>query len=128
MFIEQSGSFPVRFADVSPSAVKELSAFGRAAAEATLGIARASDTNIESTWRQLGSLGSHDLSAMRELLGPPKRVLGAGSHGTWITALFDYGEFVATYETGVDEVGSFDARGWLLLLAHRPFGIDNVQT
>lgn len=47
---------------------------------------------------------------MRELLGPPKRVLGAGCHDSWITALLDYGSFVATYETGHDAVGRFDAR------------------
>lgn len=47
---------------------------------------------------------------MRELLGPPKGVLGAGRHGSWITVMFDYGDFVTTYETGHDSVGSFDAR------------------
>lgn len=82
----------------------------KAAAEASLGPERASNPAAVSAWRLLCSLGSHDFSAMRELLGPPKRVLAAGGHGTWITALFDYGDFVATYETGHDSVGSFDAR------------------
>lgn len=87
-----------------------MKARSQAAALASLGEERASNPGEVSTWRLLCSLGSHDLSAMRELLGPPKGVLGAGRHGTWITALFDYGDFVTTYETGHDSVGSFDAR------------------
>ncbi|TFK37698.1 NAD-P-binding protein [Crucibulum laeve] len=109
LFVEQSGTFPVRFSDTPPSALEERSALGKTAAEEVLGSKRASDPNEVSTWRLLCSLGSHDLSAMRELLGPPKRVIGAGRHGTWITALFDYGNFVTTYETGIDTVGAFDA-------------------
>ncbi|KAJ2927603.1 hypothetical protein H1R20_g9485, partial [Candolleomyces eurysporus] len=109
LFVNQSGFFPVRFSDIPDSAKDDLKARSQAAALASLGQSRASNPGEVSTWRLLCSLGSHDLSAMRELLGPPKGVLGAGRHGSWITALFDYGDFVTTYETGHDSVGSFDA-------------------
>jgi predicted dehydrogenase len=56
-------------------------------------------------------LSSHDLSAMRELLGMPKRVLHATQRrgGVYLTATFDYGDYVCQYETGVDNIARFDA-------------------
>jgi predicted dehydrogenase len=56
-------------------------------------------------------LGSHDLSAMRELLGPPKAVLYAAQRqdGVYLSAAFDYGSFVCHYETGIDQIARFDA-------------------
>ncbi|KAF9462294.1 NAD-P-binding protein [Collybia nuda] len=109
LFVEQTGFFPVRFADVPDSAIEDRSQRSKTSAEASLGQARASNPTEVATWRLLCSLGSHDLSAMRELLGEPKGVIGAARHGSWIAALIDYGDFVANYETGHDSVGSFDA-------------------
>lgn len=60
----------------------------------------------------LGGLNSHDLSAMRELLGgPPKRVVAAHQwhEGNFLTVLMDYGDFAAYLETGVDDQRRFDA-------------------
>ncbi len=56
-------------------------------------------------------LSSHDLSAMRELLGVPSKVLFAAqrSGGLYMAAAFDYGEFVCQFETGIDEIARFDA-------------------
>ena len=56
-------------------------------------------------------LSSHDLSAMRELLGVPSKVLFAAQRGggLYIAAAFDYGEFVCQFETGIDEIARFDA-------------------
>jgi predicted dehydrogenase len=56
-------------------------------------------------------LGSHDTSAMRELIGVPERVLYAAqrSGGRMITAAFDYGKFVCQFETGVDRIPRFEA-------------------
>ncbi len=56
-------------------------------------------------------LSSHDLSAMRELLGMPKKVLFAAlrSEGFYLVAAFDYGPFVCQFETGIDEIARFDA-------------------
>lgn len=63
------------------------------------------------TYRLLCGLGSHDLSAMRELLGRPRRVLSAHQwrRAGFIVALFEYDGFVVTYETGVDDQVRFDA-------------------
>jgi predicted dehydrogenase len=56
-------------------------------------------------------LSSHDLSAMRELLGMPKRVLYAAQRagGLYLSAAFDYGDFVCQFETGIDAIPRFDA-------------------
>jgi len=57
-------------------------------------------------------LSSHDLSAMREWLGMPNKVLFAAQRGNglYMTAAFDYGRFVCLFETGVDEIPRFDAQ------------------
>ena len=56
-------------------------------------------------------LSSHDLSAMRELLGVPNKVLFAAqrSGGLYMAAAFDYGPFVCQFETGIDGIARFDA-------------------
>jgi predicted dehydrogenase len=66
---------------------------------------------LAGAYRLLCGLGSHDLSAMRELLGAPKGVAAArlSRGGRFITALLDYDDYVVTYETGVDEQLRFDA-------------------
>jgi predicted dehydrogenase len=67
--------------------------------------------DLASTYRLLCGLGSHDLSAMRELLGKPRGVAAARQwrNGQFITALLEYDGFFVTYETGVDEQLRFDA-------------------
>lgn len=81
--------------------------------EAALSPEGAANPKNVFTYRLLGGLGSHDLSAMRELLGVPKRCFAASraqAEGMpFITALFDYGGFTATYESGIDNVADFDA-------------------
>jgi predicted dehydrogenase len=66
---------------------------------------------LAGAYRLLCGLGSHDLSAMRELLGRPQRVLSARQwrKGGFMVALLDYGDYVVTYETGVDDQVRFDA-------------------
>lgn len=66
---------------------------------------------VAGAYRLLCGLGSHDLSAMRELLGPPSGVHAARQWrgGGYIAALLDYGDYVVSYETGVDEQLRFDA-------------------
>lgn len=56
-------------------------------------------------------LSSHDISAMRELIGMPKRLLSASFRrgGLFINASFDYGDFICQFETGIDSVARFDA-------------------
>ena len=59
----------------------------------------------------LGSLGSHDLSAMRDVIGMPEKCLAAtrteGDDGNccWWSALFKYKGFKAYYEVSGDERG-----------------------
>lgn len=78
-FVGQSGTFPKTFSDYTPEDSKELSSrtseFLEQALSQELGIPVTSATALQ--WRHLGSLGSHDLSAMREALGMPTAVLGA---------------------------------------------------
>jgi predicted dehydrogenase len=56
-------------------------------------------------------LSSHDLSAMRELIGMPKKVLFAAQRqdGLYLEATFDYGSFVCQFATGLDTIARFDA-------------------
>jgi predicted dehydrogenase len=56
-------------------------------------------------------LSSHDLSAMRELLGMPNKVIFAAQRGggLYLAAAFDYGPFVCQFETGIDGIARFDA-------------------
>ncbi|RXZ82615.1 gfo/Idh/MocA family oxidoreductase [Paenibacillaceae bacterium] len=59
---------------------------------------------LVSSYRLLCGLGSHDLSAMRELIGMPNRVKAA-SHwngGRFMNIIFEYDDFCASFEVGVD--------------------------
>jgi len=67
---------------------------------------------IHQAYRILTNLGCHDLSAMREAIGMPRRVVGATSTNNgsfFMNAILDYGDFSVVYETGLDQVGRFDA-------------------
>lgn len=82
-------------------------------AEKALSPEQAANPRDVGTYRLLGGLGSHDLSAMRELLGMPKRCIAAtrskADGPPFLTALFEYDGFTTTYETGIDQVADFDA-------------------
>lgn len=69
------------------------------------------DPLLRTAYGQMLGLSSHDLSAMRELLGMPQGVLYAAQRqgGRYLTAAFDYGDFVCQFETGVDNIPRFDA-------------------
>lgn len=65
---------------------------------------------VQNAYMLMLGLSSHDLSAMREMLGMPQRVLHATQRGgLYLTATFDYGEFVCQFDTGVDTLPRFDA-------------------
>lgn len=57
----------------------------------------------------LTRLGTHDLSAMREIIGMPEKVLGASLAPPFWTVLFQYKGFPVTYESGINNVPIFDA-------------------
>ncbi|GGI99010.1 oxidoreductase [Alicyclobacillus cellulosilyticus] len=107
-FIDQS-SVVFRPADIPEDALVDRARRADAMAVAAFGARLPAE--VYRTYRQLCGLSSHDLSAMRELLGTPRRVVAARAwqHGTYIVALFAYDGFYVTFETGVDEQGRFDA-------------------
>jgi predicted dehydrogenase len=74
-------------------------------------IGPAAPPDLRAAYAMLLGLGSHDLSAMRELLGAPTRVLYAAHRrgGTYLSAAFDYGSYVCHYESGMDAIPRFDA-------------------
>jgi virulence factor len=59
----------------------------------------------------LTSMSCHHLSAMRELIGEPRRVLAAHrtNNGFNNTITFDYGHYVCQYQAVIDRIGLFDA-------------------
>ena len=67
--------------------------------------------DLEEAYLLLLSLASHDVSAMRELLGFPRRVLyAAARHDSWVvSAAFDYGSFVCDLVAGFDHIPRVDA-------------------
>ena len=94
--------------DIPQHLMEDRWARGRRLVEEALGPVT---DELAGTYRLLCGLGSHDLSAMRELFGPPRKVSAARMWrgGLFITAFLDYDDFVVTYETGVDEQLRFDA-------------------
>jgi len=90
----------------------ELIADGRARTQAMLRSVMGEDCPPDAlrAYQVLTGLSSHSFSAMRDLLGPPRRCSYAVQHkGETVLALFDYGHFTALYEAVIDEVSRFDA-------------------
>lgn len=65
---------------------------------------------LKTAYRMMLGLSTHDTSAMREMLGMPKRVLHASqrANGRYLTATFDYGDFVCLFSTGGDSIPRYD--------------------
>ncbi|KAF2009346.1 NAD(P)-binding protein [Aaosphaeria arxii CBS 175.79] len=115
VFIGQSGSFPRTFGDYRE---EDTQALQRKTADdieqalrKELGVEVTPETDM--MWNYLSMLGSHDLSAMREILGMPKGVVGfapcATTGSPFWSAIFQYPTFAVSYESGVDNVARFDA-------------------
>ncbi|MDQ4045492.1 MAG: Gfo/Idh/MocA family oxidoreductase, partial [Chloroflexota bacterium] len=107
LIIEQSSR--VHWFDDIPSAAKaDRADRARSLVIEAIGELRA---ELVTTYRMLLGLGSHDLSAMRELIGVPQRVVAAAqwNGGRFMTAIFEYDGFNATFEIGVDRQRRFDA-------------------
>nr|POE87355.1 scyllo-inositol 2-dehydrogenase (nad(+)) [Quercus suber] len=119
-FVRESGTFPARFGDDIPAAATRA----RDERVATLLGEVVGDGRREMSARGkafvrfLGTLGSHDLSLMREVLGLPEAVVGVSVNDPFYSAILRYRsregdgkgeEFSVTYESGVDEVPDFDA-------------------
>ncbi len=104
-FINQS-SVVLRPNDIPTEAMRDRTERAIRLSKEALGDAPAS---LGRVYRLLCGLSSHDLSAMRELLGMPERVVAAQQHGSFLTVLFAYNGFAVTYETGIDRNRRFDA-------------------
>jgi predicted dehydrogenase len=106
--IINSTSRVVRGTDIPSAAIE---AAKTAMAEATKKAIGVGEGPIANAYGLMLGLSSHDISAMRELIGRPERVLMASQRhgGRAITASFDYGHFVCQFETAVDLIPHFDA-------------------
>lgn len=73
-------------------------------------IGEVADPELNFVYFLLLGLSTHDLSAMRELLGTPKRVLYATKRhkGLVLSAAFDYGDYVCHFETTLNNIAKFD--------------------
>lgn len=107
LIIEQS-SVVRRFDDVPEAALRERADRAERLVREAIGEA---PQDLCSAYRLLCGLSSHDISAMRELIGVPNGVLGAAqwNAGRFINAIFEYDDFYAVFETGVDGQRRFDA-------------------
>ncbi len=105
-FVEQS-SVVLRPKDIPAEAMQDRAERASRLVKTAIGDA---PQILGSTYRLLCGLSSHDLSAMRELLGMPKQVIAARQWGFFLTVLFAYEEgFTVTFETGIDHNRRFDA-------------------
>ena len=107
LIVDQT-AYVVRPDDLDPSLLEQRWDRGRRLVTDAIG--EVPDA-LANAYRLLCGLGSHDLSAMRELLGPPAGVHAARQwrDGGYLAALLDYGDYVVSYETGVDDQLRFDA-------------------
>ncbi|KAJ4175319.1 hypothetical protein NW754_002321 [Fusarium falciforme] len=112
-FVSESGTFPTKNFDFPPGANEErqdrLDALFK---EAFPGLEVTEER--KQICRFLGSLGSHDISLMRETLGIPESVVGVTANEPFYSAVFAYKNndgtpFSVTYESGIDNVPVFDA-------------------
>ena len=110
-FVNQSATFPKKFSDFDPKDSERLSAKDKdisvQALQTEFGIQATTENSF--TLAVLGGLGTHDLSAMREILGVPHKVRGVDLRFPFLSALFDYGGFSVSYESGLNNVPTFDA-------------------
>ncbi|KAM5345646.1 hypothetical protein ACJ41O_011507 [Fusarium nematophilum] len=112
IFVDQSGTFPQKFSDFS-----EADGEDRLRREEDIyeqALAKEFDVPVTAKskrmLRVLGALGTHDLSAMREILGMPQSVAGACLTLPGIfNVLFQYDDFPVSYESGLSGVPQFDA-------------------
>ncbi len=65
---------------------------------------------LKTAYNMMLGLSTHDTSAMREMLGMPKKVLYATQRhgGRSLTAAFDYGEFVCMFSSGSDNIPRYE--------------------
>ncbi len=104
--------------DIPPASGEAMRALHNEALQAAIGDAPGP---LRTAYSMMLGLSTHDISAMRELLGRPRRVLHATQRrsGRYLTATFDYGDFVCLFSTGGDSIPRYDT--WLAV-----YGKDRV--
>jgi predicted dehydrogenase len=113
-FVNESGTFQVKNTDFPAGAAEERQKRLQALFEEAFPGQPITQKRVQFC-RFLGSLGSHDISLMREVLGFPESVAGVSANEPFYSAIFNYknkksGEpFSVTYESGIDGVPDFDA-------------------
>ena len=107
LIIDQS-SVVLRFDDIPEEAKLDRAARAERLVREAIGEA---PPDIVGAYRFLLGLNSHDISAMRELLGMPQGVVSARhwNAGKFLTVVFAYDGYCAVLESGVDEQLRFDA-------------------
>ena len=110
-FVAQSGTFPKRFSDISSEDRHKHAALEDDICEQALVKEFGLPLNTETKYMLglLGTLGTHDLSAMREVIGVPRSVTGADLRWPIWAVLFRYDGFPVLYESGINSVPDFDA-------------------
>ena len=107
LIVEQSSTV-LRFDDVPAAAQQDRAERAQRLVAEAIGDA---PEELCRVYRLLCGLSSHDLSAMRELVGVPMRVVAAAqwNGGRFISAIFEHDGFHTTFETGIDQQRRFDA-------------------
>jgi len=106
-FIKQTQNV-FRFSDIPAELAAQKEARGKEQVYKAIGDSAELYSN---TYRWMAGLCSHDFSAMREMLGMPKRVVAATkwSERNFMNVLFEYEGFHVVYEVGFDHHIRFDA-------------------
>jgi predicted dehydrogenase len=107
LIVDQS-NVVLRFDDVPEEAKRDRAARAERLVREAIGEA---PPDIVGAYRFLLGLNSHDISAMRELLGMPLGIVSARhwNAGKFLTVVFAYDGYSAVLESGVDEQLRFDA-------------------
>lgn len=112
-FVNQSGTFQVKNFDIPSTASEQRdNRLDSLYKEAFPG--KEITEERQKYCRFLGSLGSHDFSLMREVLGFPDKVVGVSVNDPFYSSIMSFrnkdgSSFSVTYESGIDEVPVFDA-------------------
>ncbi|KAM0714377.1 hypothetical protein Q7P37_010164 [Cladosporium fusiforme] len=114
-FVSESGTFQVKNGDFPEGAGEQREERVAALVQEAFPGQEVSAQHVQFC-RFLGSLGSHDISLMREVLGFPESVAGVSVNEPFYSAIFNYKNrrggqqpFAVTYESGIDGVPEFDA-------------------
>ncbi|WWD09095.1 hypothetical protein V865_007215 [Kwoniella europaea PYCC6329] len=113
-FTSQSGQYQQYFTDHPSASTAEMFKRIKANLHENLGGKAEEDKRNAHSWSLLHSLASHDLSAMRDVIGMPEKCLFAsrsdnGDKSWWWNVVWGYKGFKCYYEMAVDEVAVFDA-------------------